>query len=300
MATTKPHHRAEVTADQDDPRLRPGPDTNPRAGADQPPTGDLRFEKSRSQRGGVQGAGHPNMTNAARAAARVPAGRSRRRATPPANPEDQGWPSGGRDHIQVPQDGTCRNKRISREKRQVTRGGTRQVPASGTTMRKGFEMALPVGSSRCGNSPTTMLRDRAGRSAEDRERARMAAREQAEGDRDRTFGDPAGNGTAMEVERRRPPAARFARRAMGKAVLAAIGAVAAGGCKSPDQTASVLATLERGRAEGHLTVTTSGAVGVGQKTTLWAGADGTTVAFDGSVDFDPEGRQATPLPPAGG
>lgn len=90
-----------------------------------------------------------------------------------------------------------------------------------------------------------------------------------------------------------------ARRAMGKAVLAAIAAVAATGCKTPDQTASVLATLERGRAEGHLTVTTSGAVGVGQKTTLWAGADGTTVAFDGSVNFDPEGRQATPLPPTG-
>lgn len=107
-------------------------------------------------------------------------------------------------------------------------------------------------------------------------------------------------GMAMEMDRKRLPAARFARRAMGKAIGAAIAAIAAGGCKSPDQTASVLATLERGRAEGHLTVTTSGAVGVGQKTTLWAGAEGTTVAFDGSVNFAPAPPAGGQLPPAGG
>lgn len=127
-----------------------------------------------------------------------------------------------------------------------------------------------------------------------RERARLAARERSAGDR-ATRSLWRDIGTAMEVERRRLPAARFARRAMGKAVLAAIGAIAVTGCKSPDQTASVLATLERGKARGHATLTTDGRLGVGQATTFWAGASGSTLAFDGQIDFS-EGAQ----PPAGG
>lgn len=66
-----------------------------------------------------------------------------------------------------------------------------------------------------------------------------------------------------------------------------------GGCAA-DKAEITLSYLERGQAEGHLTVTSSGAVEAGETISFFAGAKGTTIAFDGSIDFS----KAPPTPPA--
>ena len=67
------------------------------------------------------------------------------------------------------------------------------------------------------------------------------------------------------------------------------------GCKSQDQTASVLRTLKQGQARGHLVMTTPGALSAGQQTEFFIGARGSTLTFDGNIDFS----GAPDEPPAG-
>jgi hypothetical protein len=61
------------------------------------------------------------------------------------------------------------------------------------------------------------------------------------------------------------------------------------GCESQERTQDVLLMLERGKARGHLTVTTSAQLAAGQQIKFFVGAGDTTVAFDGDIDFGDAG-----------
>lgn len=64
------------------------------------------------------------------------------------------------------------------------------------------------------------------------------------------------------------------------------------GCESSQQNENTLTFLQKAKATGHVTITTTGAVSVGQNLSFFAGAHGTTVAFDGNIDFsDPIVRE---------
>lgn len=67
--------------------------------------------------------------------------------------------------------------------------------------------------------------------------------------------------------------------------LVVVGACLMSGCRSTDQTAAVMQTLQQGKAEGHLVLTTPGAVSVGERTEFFIGAMGTSLSFDGEIDF---------------
>jgi len=58
-----------------------------------------------------------------------------------------------------------------------------------------------------------------------------------------------------------------------------------GGCKSPDQTAALLDTLQQGHATGNLTLTSDGRLAVGMEQAFSLGANKSAVAFDGHIDF---------------
>lgn len=294
MAPIQPQPRAEGTANPNDPTLRPGPDTTTQAGADQLPpcragqpcAGDLRFEIS-----DLRTANEPNMRVVTNPRATEGAAEGLTQLASPTTALAEGARSAGATTHLLPSgaataavrlavDGgrargaqgcvprgtrnqQCHhvalsgNSRISRAKQHVSLRGTRQVSCCGTTIREGLEMAH-LRFEMEGVDPARRIPER----PTPHRRSRMAT------------------------------AARSARRAMGKAVGAAIAALAVTGCKSPDQTAAVLTTLERGRARGQLTVTTDGRLGLGQATTFWAGASGSTVAFSGDIDFS-EGAQPT-------
>lgn len=68
--------------------------------------------------------------------------------------------------------------------------------------------------------------------------------------------------------------------------LLAIGLlVVCSGCASVDRTGAVMQTLQQGKAKGHLVLTTPGAVSVGMQNEWFIGARGSTLAFDGDIDF---------------
>ena len=62
------------------------------------------------------------------------------------------------------------------------------------------------------------------------------------------------------------------------------------GCKTPDQTASVLEALERGQAEGHLVIVTDGQLKAELIQGVRFGAAGTVMSFDGSVNWSGAGK----------
>ena len=57
------------------------------------------------------------------------------------------------------------------------------------------------------------------------------------------------------------------------------------GCKSQDSTMLALATLQEGKARGHISLTTGGAFSAGQQTEFFLGARNTHFAFDGDINF---------------
>lgn len=73
-----------------------------------------------------------------------------------------------------------------------------------------------------------------------------------------------------------------------------------GGCKTPDRTAATLATLQEGKARGHIVLVTPGSISAGQQTEFFFGARGSTLSFDGDVDFSVAdfGALLTPATPA--
>lgn len=64
------------------------------------------------------------------------------------------------------------------------------------------------------------------------------------------------------------------------------------GCESPEQNAVTLKLLQEGKARGHLTLGSSGVIGLMEKTEIGLGALGTTVTFDGDINFGDGGRTA--------
>ena len=57
------------------------------------------------------------------------------------------------------------------------------------------------------------------------------------------------------------------------------------GCESVEQNQNIMRFLQTGKARGHLVVTSDGAVKAGMRNEFFAGADGTTISFDGNIDF---------------
>lgn len=57
------------------------------------------------------------------------------------------------------------------------------------------------------------------------------------------------------------------------------------GCQDVAQQQNVLQFLQQAKAEGHLVLTSSGVLKAGMRQEFFAGADGTTISFDGSIDF---------------
>lgn len=58
-----------------------------------------------------------------------------------------------------------------------------------------------------------------------------------------------------------------------------------GGCQDVTQQQNVLQFLQEAKAEGHLVLTSDGTLKAGMRQEFFAGADGTTIAFDGGIDF---------------
>ena len=76
------------------------------------------------------------------------------------------------------------------------------------------------------------------------------------------------------------------------ATLAAIVCFTAFGCNDPNQMEMTLQALERGQAQGQLTLTSDGRVSVSQAIDFGFGAGGSALAFSGTIDFkSPLGRQ---------
>lgn len=57
------------------------------------------------------------------------------------------------------------------------------------------------------------------------------------------------------------------------------------GCRAPDQTKQLMQALHDGQARGHLVVTSPGILSVGMQYDFYIGAKGTTLSFDGDIDF---------------
>jgi hypothetical protein len=68
-------------------------------------------------------------------------------------------------------------------------------------------------------------------------------------------------------------------------LLLSVSSCLSSGCSTQDKTTAVLSVLEEGKARGHLVLTTSGAVSVGVQQDFYLGAKGTTLSFDGDIDF---------------
>lgn len=66
-----------------------------------------------------------------------------------------------------------------------------------------------------------------------------------------------------------------------------------GGCQDMAQQQNVLQFLQESKAEGHLVLTSNGALKFGARQEFFAGADGTTISFDGSIDFADRVRNVT-------
>lgn len=56
-------------------------------------------------------------------------------------------------------------------------------------------------------------------------------------------------------------------------------------CKTPEKDAMMLKMLQEGKARGHLTMGSQAILGVTQRTEVGIGALGTTVTFDGDINF---------------
>ena len=57
------------------------------------------------------------------------------------------------------------------------------------------------------------------------------------------------------------------------------------GCEEPDRTAAALTFLQEAKAEGNLVLTSEPVAAAGMDNRFYFGADKTTLAFDGSIDF---------------
>lgn len=78
--------------------------------------------------------------------------------------------------------------------------------------------------------------------------------------------------------------------------LLALAACLGSGCKSAGtmDVRDTLAILERGKASGHVTMTTGGSpLTAGMKQTFFLGPENAGFAFDGNIDFG--GNEPTPL-----
>lgn len=67
------------------------------------------------------------------------------------------------------------------------------------------------------------------------------------------------------------------------------------GCSSLEKTHGIMAALERGKAKGHLVLTTDGSVHLGYDQSVYAGLRKTTLSFNGDIDFS-DVEEPTPLP----
>jgi len=73
--------------------------------------------------------------------------------------------------------------------------------------------------------------------------------------------------------------------AIGNAILAFVLGVLGLGCQNQQTYDQTLATLQQGKARGHLVVTTDGKLGFGASQTFFGGANAGSLSFDGDVDF---------------
>ena len=69
------------------------------------------------------------------------------------------------------------------------------------------------------------------------------------------------------------------------------------GCQDVQQQQNVMQFLQEAKAEGHLVMTSDGALKAGMRQEFFAGADGTTISFDGSIDFADRARNVTESEP---
>ena len=82
-------------------------------------------------------------------------------------------------------------------------------------------------------------------------------------------------------------------------ILVCAGMCHLSGCKSPDQTAAVMAALQQGHAAGELTLTTGGKMAAGLDHAFYLGAKDAALTFSGRIDFTPQVTDVLPWPAHG-
>ena len=66
-----------------------------------------------------------------------------------------------------------------------------------------------------------------------------------------------------------------------------------GGCQDMAQQQNVMQFLQEAKAEGKMQLSTNGGLKAGMRQEFFAGADGTAVSFNGSIDFADRKRHVT-------